>query len=311
MIKIDQHFHTTLSDWFNSSEELFERIKKEEYLILIATEHDIINREFSEGIKKIWFPKVEGVEISVTDKNHEIKKYTGRNSFHMTYYQEKISKEIEEILQNTCRWKQEKLNVQINKLQTYGFNISQSDFYDYWENIFPGKDRAWYNVLFLAQYIFLSADNKNLVKNIFGKEVSYQEFLKECLLSHGKYSHIWTKEIDKYEPDLEQLSDNISGGVLCIAHPNNTFKSKEHFLNAAQKLIKQYPITAIEINAKANTYRVDTIVNFCKKHNLLITFGSDFHKGRGDEIHWSFWETNPHIPESILTENYKKFIEQI
>ena len=47
MIKIDQHFHTTLSDGVNSSAELLERVKKNQYYILVATEHDIINRDFS------------------------------------------------------------------------------------------------------------------------------------------------------------------------------------------------------------------------------------------------------------------------
>lgn len=311
MIKIDQHFHTTLSDGVNSSKELLEDIKKEEYLVLIATEHDIINRDFSEWMKKFWFPKVEGVEISVTDKYHEIKEHTGTNSFHMTYYKDIISTEIEEILKNTCRGKQEKLNVQIDKLQNYGFDISQSDFYNYRESKFPGKDRSWYNVLFLAQYIFLSPENKNLVKNIFWREVSVTEFLKECLLSSGKYANIGTQQVAEYEPNLEQLANAIDGGVWAIAHPNSTFKSIDHFLQATKKLIQKYPITAIEINARADKYRIDTIMKFCKENNLLITFWSDFHKGRSDETHGSFGKTNPYISEKTLKENYKKFLKDI
>ena len=311
MKKLDLHFHTALSDGVKYSEELLNEIKKEEYLMLTATDHDIVNREFSQWMKKIWFPTVEGVEISVHDNENEIKEYIGKNTFHMTYYKETIGNALDEIFQNTRTGRQEKLQVQIEQLQKSGFNISSKDFYEHRESKFLGKDKSWYNALFLAQYIYLSEENKKIVSNIFWKEVSSTIFLRECLLSHWKYAHIGTKQIDEYEPTLEQLAENIHGWILSIAHPNSTFISIESFLTAAKLLIKKYPINAIEINARADEQRVDAIIEFCKMNWLIITFWSDFHRGRWDETHGTFGETTPHVSEDILKKNCDKFLDKI
>jgi len=75
---------------------------------------------------------------------------------------------------------------------------------------------------------------------------------------------------------------------LSIPHPNITFKTVEDFLQAGEMLIQKYPINAIEINTKADEKRVKSILDFTKKNNLILTFGSDFHKGEGDETHGAF-----------------------
>ena len=229
----------------------------------------------------------------------------------MTYYRETIPAALEHLLQESARGQQEKIAAQIDKLQTHGFDISQEKFFNYRESQYPWKNKAGYNALHLAQYIFLSSENKNLVQKIFWKEVSHIAFLQECLLSSGKYAHIGTQQVGEYEPTLEKVANAIQGGVLAIPHPNHTFRTRENFQEAAELLIKKYPISAIEINARADQQRVETIVEFCKKHSLIITFGSDFHKDPGDETHGTFGETNPFVPPEILTEHYENFLKRI
>ncbi len=320
MALIDQHFHTTLSDWGHSSKELLDTINvaQDAIFLLVATEHDIINRDFPILIKNKLpkHPQVEGVEISTTDSEDEIRKYTWRMSFHMTYYKKNISQELAELLMNTCTGKQKKLEALIIKLQNKWFTISPKDFYGYWGQQIPWKDILGYNVSHVAKYLYRFGENKRKIQEeIFNSWdiPSLGEVINECLLPSWRYARDLTPLVERYEPNLEEIIHSIEWGILSIAHPHVTFKQWwiNAFLEAAELLIKKYPINAIEINARAGQNRVDATIAFCEKHQLFITFWSDFHKWGGDEAHWTFWETNKLIPEKTLHENYEQFLKQI
>lgn len=62
--KADLHFHTTLSDGGITSAEAAGECVKRSVSFAVATEHDVVNREFSKLARAKGIESLEGVEIS-------------------------------------------------------------------------------------------------------------------------------------------------------------------------------------------------------------------------------------------------------
>ena len=302
MNKIDMHFHTTLSDWKFTNEQVIDEAKGKWLEFIVATEYDIINTELVNLATKKGIKSIEWVEISSHD-DKILKK-----SLHLTCYANQFSGQIIDILDKSRNGRIEKIKTQIRVLNSNWFNLNYDDFIAYFTSKWFRVDNL--NNAHIDEFFFLLYENRKLLSEITGQEIWSPEFIWKCLIPNWEFSHLWWWAVDKYEPTVTEIW-NISKEswyFLSLAHPNFTFQ--EDF-DLFKKFIEEYKwvFNWIEINSLASKEWVQTILETSKKYNMILTFWSDDHfvRDRIDLKHWKFWELNPHMSEWQITRQFKYF----
>ena len=303
MKKIDQHFHTTMSDWALTNEQVIDLAVQKWLYFSSVTEHDIVNTVFSTMAREVWIQSLEWVEISAFDTE------IANKSLHITCYAQEFNWELIDILSNTRNWKIWKIIMQIDILNKNWFNINYADFITYFE-------KKWFDIRNLnnshiAEYIYSIPANIELVKRLSWVEMTYWDFIVRCLKTTWDFRDIWWTKVDKYEPtvyDVWRIAKE-NWYFLSLAHPNFTFKDDiKLFLD----FIEEYRnvLNWIEINALASKIWVEVILITAKKYNMILTFWSDDHfvRDKKDEIHWILWEQNTYVSEWDIMENFKIFM---
>ena len=314
MTVIDMHFHTTFSDWVKTNAEVIDEIKLElnkwEKTFIVSTEHDIFNEELTKLLTENWFDSTYWIEISAHDNIWE-------KSLHLTFYTDKISKEIIYILNNTRDAKIKKIKLQIELLEKNWFKINYSDFIKYYTNKWANINNL--NSFHIKKYIYLEEENKKKILDIVNSDnkssknlvIDDINFIKDFLKTNWKFKNYWYVKIERYEPNIEELWKIITKKEwLFLAHPNFTFK--DNFL-WFYEFIENYKdiITWIEINSKASKNWVEKIIEVSEENNFIITFWSDSHWEWEDEFHWKLWSMNPHVSEELVEVNHKKFLKKL
>lgn len=308
----DLHFHSNISDWENSLEEIIKESKNKKLEFLAITDHDkITNSNFLQLTKKSWIETCFSTEISARNYEHN-------KSLHLTFYAQNFSKEVNQILENTINKKIKMIKKQVEKLKQKWFFIDYNDFINY--NIYKNKKIESLNKYNIATYLLLDKRNKTKIKKELKTEKIeaskvMQEYLKDWWILYKKYglkfSVIWD-----YEPSLE-ICNKIkqkNNAILCIAHPNITFKKWiKEFEEVLPYYIEKW-INAVEINSVASKKWLEVIFKAKEKFNLILTAGSDNHKiWEIDEKHWNFWKLNPFLDKQTKIEilnNFKKIIKK-
>jgi len=312
MLKIDQHFHTTLSDGKKDNSEILEQyIKWKDVSFCVATEHDIVNTSFRDFLYDLSVDTCYWVEISACD-------YENRKSMHILHYSSSINNLLDSKLDSLREARIYKIKQQVEKLKSNWFIINYSDFINYFE-IIEKINPSNLNAFNIAEYIYKNKktfiENNKIIKSISWKDFSTKGFFENFLKETWIYSHIWWKRIIDYELSFDDLQEiKTERSVLSIAHPNFTFKSIEVFNSRIEHLVKNRWINAIEINAKANKEWADTIMKVKKDFDLILTFWSDCHfisdEGNNDK-HSELFSFNSYVSEKILDLEFDKFKEKI
>ena len=150
MMKIDMHFHTKMSDWAKTNNEVI-KLAKEKWLdFACVTEHDIINTDFAFSSKINWINSMQWVEISACDDE------VFQNSLHITCYANKFSGEIFDLLENIRNWRNKKLSRQIEVLVSNWFDISYDYFIKHYKDLWINTDNL--NSYHVEDYIFKSEE---------------------------------------------------------------------------------------------------------------------------------------------------------
>ena len=314
MIIRDMHFHTTFSDWIKTNGEVFDEVrwllKEWQEAFIVPTEHDIFNETLTDLFRENWIGSTYWTEISAYDN-------IWKKSLHLTFYTDKISREIKEILDNTRNAKIEKIKGQIDLLETNWFEINYSDFIEYYTKKWANIENL--NSYHIKKYIYNNDENKTKILNIVNnnnednKKIDIEEvnFIKEFLKPDWKHKSYWYAERERYEPHIEALWEVMTKKEwLFLAHPNFTFKDNYKWF---YEFIENYKktITWIEINSTASKEWVEKITEVCEENNFIITFWSDSHWEKEDEFHWKLWSINPHISEELVEEHHKKFLKKL
>ena len=311
MTIIDMHFHTTLSDWIKTNQEVFDEIKLQlnewEENFIVPTEHDIFNETLTNLFIEKWINSTYWTEISARDN-------IWKKSLHLTFYTDKISKEIIDILDNTRKAKIKKIKGQIDLLEENWFKINYSDFITFYSK--EGANIENLNSYHIKKYIYNNKENISLIENIIWKNneewnIDEINFIKEFLKPAWEYKRYWYAKVERYEPHIDVLWKLMTKKEwLFLAHPNFTFKNDFDWF---YKFIQNYQntITWIEINSTASKEWVYEITKVCKENNFIITFWSDSHWEKEDEFHWNLWSINPYVSEELIKENHKKFLKKL
>lgn len=303
MNKFDMHFHTTMSDWKLTNEEVIKEAVEKWIDFLSVTEHDIVNTDFVNLAKKKWIDSLEWVEVSSFDN------IIAQRSLHITCYANKFNWKLINVLENTRNGKVGKVKKQIDVLRWNWFDIDYDKFIQYFENKWFDKQNL--NNSHVSEYLYLNDENVKLVEELTWEKISWWDFIRRCLKTHWDFKHIWWTKVDKYEPTIKEIWEIAKQNwyFLSLAHPNFTFRNDfELFI----LFIQEYKdiLNWIEINSLASKEWVEIILKTAKKYNLILTFWSDDHfiRDKVDNVHWNIWDKNPYVSETDIMENFKHFI---
>lgn len=301
-MKLDMHFHSTLSDGRKTSKEIL-GIAKEKWLYLaICTDHDIINTELPELLLANWIQSSEWVEISIFDSRFDA-------HLHFTAYAKKFNQKVVDILSNTRNWRKEKIDKQIGLLQKNWFVIDINEFYEFY------KDKSNIdnlNISHIAWYVWRNPENVITAKKLAWEDIDREWFLKRCLKKEWDMSHIWSVTIPEYEPRLEYMWELLKedNAVLSLAHPN--FKLTQAEFKSRIWYYVDLWVNAIEINSKASSDWVELILRYQKKYDYILTFWSDCHFNQySEDKHSELWAQNPYINELDLNINLLRFRKKL
>lgn len=296
----DMHFHTNYSDWRLDNNEILSKISKKSWWLYIATDHDIINSDFTKLAIEAWLRSCEWVEISILDEKCWY--------IHITAYAKKFNTEILAILEKTRNWRRSRLYKQIWVLKSNWIHINEDDFFSFfeekWINVFN------LNVYHLASFIYRFEYNRNLIEQMTWIKDKV-EFLKRCLRNEWDHADIWSAYIEEYTPSTETIIQSIHNNdwICSIAHPNFTF-SENDYENNINRLLEMW-FDAIEINSKATELQVKKALKMQKKCKML-TFWSDCHFTPYSEAdHWDFMNMNPYLGSLMIKRNIGLLIEKI
>ena len=304
MKKIDMHFHTTLSDWSRSNNEVIKESKVKGIDFIAATEHDIINEDLVLSARMNWVKSTFWVEISAFDDIND-------KSLHLTCYSDNFWLEIREILDWVRDKRKVKIRKQIDRLKENWFNIDYDKFLRFYKNLDVNIDNI--NNFHIEDYIFQKEDDlEKLLSSLIWVKLEKWEFIQKCLKKNWEFNHIWWKEIPKYEPSVSKIW-NLSQKnkyFLALAHPNFTFRNDEEWF---LRFIEEYQdkINWIEINSQANKDWVQLIIDTSVKYWLILTFWSDSHHNGRDQKHGDLWDMNQFINEKLIEENFEDFLYEL
>jgi len=277
MKKIDLHIHTHYSDGIHSVEETFELAKKAGIEVLAITDHNWHQhiKNNAEIAKKHGLDYVQGIEISSLFEGKTV---------HILGYSKSFDFE--------------KLGAGLDKL-IKGYDQRARQIV---ENINTNKTAK-------IDYEDMTKKFKGCIMN-FPIQIELGKSLKMAPLD-TKLEEIYKKHIEPFGDWLvkpEEAVDIIhkSRGIAILAHPAVAWRKlgKESF-DRLMATLMEAGIDGLEAShSEQSEAEEKEIVELAKKHDLIITGGSDFH---GLEVH-------PHrkIGEKGLTrKQYEKILKRL
>jgi predicted metal-dependent phosphoesterase TrpH len=266
-MKIDLHIHTsTGSDGALTIEEVFAEAKKRNIDFLSITDHDAIDHQGRavELADKFQIAYITGVELNVTFPHagksvsldflgygYDYMNPALREKLHVIRDRREIR--AHQIINN--------LNAEFQKENLALF--TEEDLREMQEGIDGVLGRPH-----IADYL--------IKKGIVGtRQEAFDRYLVRC-------------DVPKYPLQLPEASELIrnAGGVIIHAHPNDpngtSLISLTTNLNEQTKIIKENMLEYIDgVECWHSRHTPETTshyIDFCKKHNLLMTGGSDCHQ---------------------------------
>ncbi|HAN09068.1 MAG TPA: phosphoesterase [Clostridiales bacterium] len=245
---IDLHVHTTRSDGQFEPSEVIKLAKSQGLKAIAITDHDTIDgiEDAVNAGKEYDMEVIPGIEISAEyeEDMHILGYYIDINSPYII--------EATRVMKNKRDERNDKMIEAFNKL---GVSITLKDVKKY-------------------------ASGDVLGKPHFAKALLEKGYIKEYKEAFIKYFK--NEELSKIKREMLTPKESIeliinSGGIPVLAHPKSL---KLDFNELEEKIIelKSYGLKGIECIYSWNTpLQILKSIEIAKKHNLLITAGTDFH----------------------------------
>jgi len=268
-MKIDLHIHTrTCSDGNLPIEEVFEEAKNRNIDLISTTDHDSIDcQERAITLaRKHGISYITGVELNVTFHHPESNKDVSLDFLGYGYdidNQELKSKLqlLKEHRKRRARQILKNLNVEFDKEGIARF--TEEDLRKIEDSVDGVFGRPH-----IANYLM----EKGIVKD---KQEAFDKYLVKC-------------DVPKYPLSLAEASKLIrnAGGVLVHAHPNDphgtSLVSITRDLEEQTRVIGKYMLEYIDgvecWHSRHDEKTTAHYIEFAKKHNMLMTGGSDCHQ---------------------------------
>lgn len=247
-MRTDLHIHTTASDGCWTPEKLIDGITQQGIQLFSVTDHDsvdnvLVTEKLSEGISAFF---IRGVEMSATFQD---------KMFHILGYGiDPLFPPLQIALEDNRNRLEHVDNGDIEKLIELGYPIKFTDYLEYTNDRTRG---GWKSLNFLID------------QNI-------------CLGPADFFSNI-RPQIEHQWPAFLPLPTVIetiraAEGIPILAHPGASLTS-DTMQDSLDAFLYQ-GIAGVECYAQYHDDNTTALcVDWCKRHNLLITGGSDYHGG--------------------------------
>ncbi len=259
--RIDLHIHSHYSeDGDYSVDYIFELAKKLQLCALSITDHDSIESipDAALSAEKYGIEYVPGVELTTI--------YEDGSQQHILGYYIQDNPQLNATLKRIGQFRWEIAKRRIGKLREIGFSMNE-------DNVWKKANNRPPTGTAIMLEVFENPANRNdirLQEYYEGKKADnklmffYREYLAENMPAYVPFISIPTHE------GIEVIK--ASGGIPVLAHPK--------FVNGEEHLQKIVSMGIMGIEAISSYHTKEEIVKFeefAKKHNLVITAGSDFH----------------------------------
>lgn len=248
---IDLHVHSNYSDGSDSIEEILSKAKDLGLKQISITDHNILEGSIKASkISDVDF--IVGTELSVdyhAKEVHLLAYFPNNSDFSNTKF----------VINEGEAYKKVAILEMIENLNEMGYEINISELQEFSKGII--------NRVHIC---------KALIKHGYIKSV--EEGFEKLVGEHCE-AYVERKTV----PILEAIEAvHNDGGIAIIAHPYEyEFEDMDVFLN---DIIKH--VDGIEcFHPSANKTNSNHLVELCKKHNKLITGGSDYHGDNKPIIH--------------------------
>ena len=268
---IDLHIHSkTCSDGNLSVEEIIKEAKARNIELMSITDHDAIGcqNQAKTLAQKNGIHYVYGVELNITFSHPKFRNGKPVSLDLLGYQFDVNNKALTSKLQQIAEYREERAAKILEKLNT---EFEKEGLKKLTKNDLIKIQNSADGVLgrpHIADYLV----GKNIVRN---RQEAFDKYLVKC-------------NVPKYPLYLEEASSLLrnAGGIAVLAHPNDPHgtslmkltKSLQEQTGIIEDSMLSY-IDGIECWHSRNTAETTNhYVNFAKKHELIMTGGSDCHQ---------------------------------
>lgn len=247
---IDLHQHSTFSDGTDNVEELMKKNKAVGVKVMSITDHDnnqsvLIAKDLANDIGLTYF---SGIEFS-TD-------YNGESVHILCYGYDADDKIIHNLIEESIKLRHKRVDLRLQKLEDeFSINL--------------GKD-------IIKKINDAPNPNKMMIANVlkdFGYGSSCEEIIKKYL--YHKISDCKLKTVEV----LKQL--RVASGVSVYAHPLGGVGEKKVDREMFEERLRVFIDAGLDgIECYYSLYNKEEqnyLIKIARKHNLLISGGSDYH----------------------------------
>lgn len=262
---IDLHVHSTFSDGTDSVEEIVEKANDLGITHLSITDHNKCTAYLKEN--KHLFKKFKGTVIVGT----EIFTQFHENAIDILVYHYNVDKMKEFLDANYPSYQEDKiirLHKTLKKLKENGVRFDKQLLI---EQMQGSKLMSEY----VVEHIMSYEENLTFFNH---KKLNQREFLDEYLCNPQSKFYV---NFNTIYPSLEKLISTVKevGGITFLAH---AYAYKFDVTKYLDELVA-YGLNGFECYHPCFTKeQSDYLVDYCEKHNLLISGGSDYHGNSRD-----------------------------
>ncbi len=258
---IDLHTHTTHSDSDIKVKDLLEEANKRNISILSITDHNTVTAyDELEYYKDIFLGKIlNGVEITTT-YNGEIIEILGYG-FDMSIMKDILPKKVLSFEEKQIK----EFKLIKSRYEKIGVKFDISDI------IFDPKKESSRtsfkkSIMKYPSNISFCYDKRSLQDN---RHFTRLEVFNPLSQLYVDFSSLF--------PSVEETINiiHLAGGKAFLAHP---YEYSATISNALEKILESYPLDGLEcFHPSANENDVNHLIDLCKKYNIYMSGGSDFH----------------------------------
>lgn len=287
---IDLHIHSTYSDGTSSVLEILKQAQKLKLNTISITDH-----ERCEAYKELKNINIKGYYTGNIITGIELKTQYNDKTIDVLGYNidcETMTKYLAECYGKLIREKiQEK---QLEEFYQYGkeYKLKLRPIQELkWD-----KKKDWASIVFYNEMKQHEENKEKLPADLWE---SFRNFKQNYYHIKGNMFYI---NSSKYYPTLDKIIEIIhnSGGVAFIAHIHE-YTSIENKIEELNRIVEKYNIDGIECYYSTFTEeQIQYLIGFCKRNNLLISGGTDYHGDNKPDIKLGIGKGNLKVPDSII-----------
>jgi predicted metal-dependent phosphoesterase TrpH len=275
---VDLHIHTSVSDGSYSPKEIVDLAKEQGLKAIAITDHDTVggNKEAVEAGTDRDLEVIPGVEISVEWNKRPIHIL----GYYIDWENEKLASQLKDLI----AFREERNPQIVKKLNLLGLKITYDEVKSVAGEGTVGRPH-------FAQVLV----EKGYVKN---EDQAFNKYLKS-----GASAYVGKKRLSPHE-GIHLIKD--AGGISVLAHPFTTDGLIDGELEQFIRHFKEWGIEGIEALYPLHTARQTLqLQDLAKKHELLVTGGTDFHGKQKPQLRLGIGFGNMRVPYQAVIEMKK------